>query len=133
MHTVGWLESGLVTCYENMVVDLEILRTLIGDFTPFPVDNDALAFDAHLEVGHGGHFLGAAHTLERFRECFYRPLLSSSENFERWKRNGSKDAAQRAGDIWRAHLAAYEPPPLKDAIRLELEEYVTRRRAELGD
>jgi trimethylamine:corrinoid methyltransferase-like protein len=30
-------------------------------------------------------------------------------------------------------LEAYEPPPLDDAIRAELEEYVTRRRAELGD
>jgi trimethylamine--corrinoid protein Co-methyltransferase len=44
---------------------------------------------AHQEVGHGGHFLGAVHTLERFRECFYRPLLSSTENFERWKTLGS--------------------------------------------
>ena len=27
----------------------------------------------------------------------------------------------------------YEPPPLDDAVRGELQEYVTRRRAELGD
>jgi trimethylamine--corrinoid protein Co-methyltransferase len=30
-------------------------------------------------------------------------------------------------------LAEYEAPPLDDAIRTELEEFVTRRRAELGD
>ena len=51
-----------------------------------------MAFGAHEEVGHGGHFLGAAHTMERFRTCFYRPLLSSSENYERWMRNGGRDA-----------------------------------------
>jgi len=39
-------------------------------------------------VGHGGHFLGAAHTMERFRTCFYRPMLSSSKNYERWMRDG---------------------------------------------
>jgi trimethylamine--corrinoid protein Co-methyltransferase len=133
MHSVGWLESGLVTCYEKMIVDLEILRTLIGDFTPFEVDDEALAFDAHLEVGHGGHFLGAAHTLERFRTCFYRPLLSSSENFERWTRNGARDAAARSAEIWHAELEAYEQPPLDEAIRSELEEFVSRRRTELGD
>ena len=33
------------------------------------------------------------HTMERFRTCFYRPLLSSSENYERWMRNGGVDAA----------------------------------------
>jgi trimethylamine--corrinoid protein Co-methyltransferase len=84
-------------------------------------------------VGHGGHFLGAAHTLERFRDCFYRPLLSSTENYERWQRNGGRDAADRAGDIWRQKLETYEQPPLDSGIRAQLDEYVTRRRAELGD
>jgi trimethylamine---corrinoid protein Co-methyltransferase len=133
MHTAGWLESGLVSCYEKLIVDLEILRTLEHEFTPITIDEASLAFDAHLEVGHGGHFLGAAHTLERFRDCFYRPLLSSSENFERWTRNGARHAGERAADIWRAELEAYEPPPLDDGVREELEEYVARRRRELGD
>jgi trimethylamine--corrinoid protein Co-methyltransferase len=73
------------------------------------------------------------HTLERFRECFYRPLLSSTENFERWKKNGSLDATARAANIWRRTLEEYEQPPLDEATRAELEEYVVRRRAELGD
>jgi trimethylamine---corrinoid protein Co-methyltransferase len=133
MHSAGWLESGLVSCYEKFVIDVEILRMLEEEFTPLEVDEASLAFDAHVEVGQGGHFLGAAHTLERFRECFYRPLLSSTENFERWKRLGARDAAARAGEIWRATLDEYEQPPLDDGVRAELEAYVTRRRAELGD
>ena len=133
MHSAGWLESGLVSCYEKFVVDIEILRMLQEEFTPLEVDEASLAFDAHLEVGAGGHFLGAAHTLERFRDCFYRPLLSSTENFERWNRLGARDATERAGELWRATLEEYEQPPLDDGIRAELEAYVTRRRAELGD
>ena len=35
--------------------------------------------------------------------------------------------------IYQDKLEAYEAPPLDDAIRAELEEYVTRRRTELGD
>jgi trimethylamine--corrinoid protein Co-methyltransferase len=133
MHAAGWLEGGLVSCFEKFVVDIEILRMLQEEFTPLEIDDASLAFDAHLEVGHGGHFLGAQHTMERFRTCFYRPLLSSSQNYERWKRNGGLDATARAGEIYRATLDAYEQPPLDDAIRAELEEYVVRRRAELGD
>ena len=34
---------------------------------------------------------------------------------------------------WRATLESYEEPSLDAAIREELAEYVTRRRAELGD
>jgi trimethylamine--corrinoid protein Co-methyltransferase len=133
MHSAGWLESGLVSCYEKFIVDVELLRMLQHEFQPLEINDDTLAFGAHEEVGHGGHFLGAAHTLERFRDCFYRPLLSSTENFERWQRNGGKDATERAGEIWRKTLDEYEQPPLDDAIRDELQEYVTRRRAELGD
>jgi trimethylamine--corrinoid protein Co-methyltransferase len=71
--------------------------------------------------------------LERFRTCFYRPLLSSSDNFERWTRKGRPDADARAGEIYQRTLDQYQPPPLDDAIREELEEFVIRRRAELGD
>jgi trimethylamine--corrinoid protein Co-methyltransferase len=133
LHAAGWLEAGLVSCYEKFIVDIEILRQLKHEFTPIDFDDEALAFGAHEEVGPGGHFLGAAHTLERFRECFYRPILSSTENFERWQRNGGKDTTERAGELWRKTLEEYEEPPMDDAIKAELKEYVDRRRVELGD
>ena len=133
MHAAGWLEGGLVSSYEKLVVDVELVRMLQVEFTPLDIDEASLAFDAHVEVGHGGHFLGAAHTLEHFRDCFYRPLVSSSTNFERWTRDGGKDAAARAGEIYRRRLDEYEAPPIDEAVREELEDYVNRRRAELGD
>ena len=133
MHAAGWLESGLVSCYEKFIVDVEVLRMLKEEFTPLEIDEASLAFGAHEEVGPGGHFLGAAHTLERFRDCFYRPLLSSTENFERWKRLGGRDATARAGEIWRSTLEAYEQPPLDEGLAGELNAFVDRRRRELGD
>ncbi len=133
MHTAGWLEGGLVASPEKFVIDVEILRMLIHEFTPLEFNEDSLAFGAHVEVGHGGHFLGAEHTMERFRSCFYRPLLSSSQNFDRWSREGHKDAAVRAGEIATKTIDNYQEPPMEDAIREELQDYVIRRRRELGD
>ena len=122
-----------MACYEKFIIDVQVLEMLQKEFTPLEIDEASLAFGAHEEVGHGGHFLGAAHTMERFRTCFYRPLLSSTANYERWLKQGGKDATVRAGEIYKKTLAEYEPPPLDDAIREELADYVTRRRAELGD
>jgi trimethylamine--corrinoid protein Co-methyltransferase len=133
MHSAGWLEGGLVSCYEKFIIDIELLKMLQVEFTPLEITEDSLAFGAHEEVGHGGHFLGAAHTMERFRDCFYRPMLSSSANFERWIKLGGKDTAARAGEIWRAKLDSFEAPPLDEAIRAELDDFVARRRRELGD
>jgi trimethylamine--corrinoid protein Co-methyltransferase len=133
MHSAGWLEGGLVSSYEKFIVDVEILRMLKHEFTPLEIDEASLAFDAHQEVGQGGHFLGAMHTLERFRDCFYRPLLSSTDNFDRWSRGGGLDANARASELWRETLENYEQPPLDAGTDEQLREYVTRRRAELGD
>jgi trimethylamine---corrinoid protein Co-methyltransferase len=133
MHSAGWLESGLVSCFEKFIVDVEILRMLQEEFKPLEVTDETIAFSAHEEVGAGGHFLGATHTLERFRDCFYRPLLSSTENFERWNRLGARDTATRAGEIWQKTLDEYEEPTLDPAIREELAEFVSTRRTELGD
>ncbi|MDE3191800.1 MAG: trimethylamine methyltransferase family protein [Acidobacteriota bacterium] len=133
MHSAGWLESALVSCYEKFVTDVETLRMLHEVFKPLEINEETLAYSAHQEVGQGGHFLGAAHTLERFRECFYRPLVSSTENYERWNRNGGRDTATRATDIWRKTLDEYEQPPIEPDLQAELKAYVDRRRTELGD
>ncbi|HEY2209059.1 MAG TPA: trimethylamine methyltransferase family protein [Gaiellaceae bacterium] len=133
MHSAGWLESALVSCYEKFVVDVEQLRMMHAAFEPLTIDEETLAYSAHQEVGQGGHFLGAAHTLERFRECFYRPLVSSTENFERWKKNGANDAAARASEIWHKTLDEYEKPAIDQSLEAELKAFVDRRRKELGD
>ena len=39
----------------------------------------------------------------------------------------------RAEGLWREALERYEPPPLDDAVREELLEFVARRTRELGD
>lgn len=130
-QSAGWLEGGLVTSFEKFAADCELLDLLLHQFTPVEINEDALAFRAHDEVRHGGHFFGAAHTLERFRTCFYRPIVFSTDNFDRWSRMGGLDTAARATRRWQELLETYEQPPLDDAIKAELDEYVARRRAEI--
>jgi trimethylamine--corrinoid protein Co-methyltransferase len=133
MHTAGWLDSGLVACYEKFMLDIEALRILQRELVPLEIDDETLAFGAHEEVGHGGYFFGAAHTLERFRECFYRPMIFTTDGHDRWKKNGALDAAARANGKWRDLIADHVPPPLDDGVREELDEYVARRRPELAE
>jgi trimethylamine---corrinoid protein Co-methyltransferase len=69
--------------------------------------------------------------MERFRDCFYRPFLSSSDNYDRWSRNGKKDTATRANEIYKKMLEEYEAPAIDIAIKEELDEYVAKRSKEL--
>ena len=131
MHTAGWLEGGLVSSYDKFVLDVEILQSLMVEFTPLEFNESSLAFDAHLEVGHGGHFLGAAHTMDRFRDCFYRPFLTNSDNYERWTRLGSRDTRARAEEIWKKKLEDYVMPDMDPSTLLELSDFVAQRKSQL--
>ncbi|MFZ2228563.1 MAG: trimethylamine methyltransferase family protein [Candidatus Nanopelagicaceae bacterium] len=131
MHTAGWLEGGLVSSYDKFIVDIEILQSLMAEFTPLEFTESSLAFDAHLEVGHGGHFLGAAHTMDRFRDCFYRPFLTNSDNYERWNRLGARDTRARAAEIWQKKLDDYVMPEMDSAVLLELTDFVAERKSQL--
>jgi len=132
MHAAGWLEGGLVSSYDKFIVDVEILQTLMAEFTPLEFNESSLAFDAHVEVGHGGHLLGAAHTMERFRDCFYRPFLTNSDNYERWTRLGQKDTRARAEEIWKDRLEKYEKPEMDASILEGLTDFVNKRKSELA-
>ena len=131
-HGAGWMEGGLVASYEKMIVDAELLQMMSEFLQPIEVNEDTLGLDAIAEVGPGGHFFGAAHTLARFETAFYAPMLSDWRNFETWREAGAKDTTQRANAIWKQLLAEYQPPPLDPAIDEAVRDYVERRKREGG-
>ncbi len=132
MHAAGWLEGGLTASFEKMIVDAELLQGMAEFLRPLVVDDDTLGLDAVREVGPGGHYFGAAHTLARYESAFYAPILSDWRNFESWREAGAEDATRRANRIYRRILETFEPPPLDPAIAEAIDAFVERRRAEGG-
>ena len=132
LHGAGWLEGGLTASAEKFIMDVEMLQMFAELFKPVSLDADSLATHAIAEVGHGGHFFGTDHTIERFETAFYSPLLSDWSNFENWRDRGSVDATQRAHQIYRETVAAHEPPPMDEARREEIDAFIARREAEGG-
>ena len=132
MHAAGWLDAGLVTGYEKLICDLDIIASLSVEYGPIVVDDEELALDAIREVGHGGHFFGVDHTMSRFRTCFHRPAVASKQNIERWRAAGSLTAEQRAEALWRERLDAHVPPPIDADIEREVDAYIAARTLELS-
>jgi trimethylamine--corrinoid protein Co-methyltransferase len=130
-HAAGWLHGGLTASLEKLVIDAEILQMVAASLQPFEVNSDTLALDAIREVGPGGHFFGSAHTMERYQQAFYAPLLSNWSNYESWLEAGSINTEQRANQIWKQLLREYQQPPIDAAIDEELRDYVTRRKREI--
>ena len=132
MHAAGWLGGGLTASFEKLIIDAEMLQMMAAYFEPFVVNDDTLAMDAIREVGPAGHFFGAAHTMERYEQAFYTPLLSNWDNFDTWVERGQVNAETRANQIWKQLLEEYEQPPLDAGINDALLDYVARRKREIS-
>jgi len=132
MHAGGWLEGGLTCSFEKLILDAELLQMQAAFLQPVTIDDDSLGLEAIAEVGPGGHFFGSAHTLERYENAFYQPILSDWRNFETWQEDGARTATQRANEIWKRLLREYEKPPIDAAIEEELQAYMARRKQEIS-
>ena len=133
-HAAGWLEGGLIASPEKFVMDCEVLQMIQRYLEPeiCATGPEDIALDAIREVGSNGHFFGIQHTQDRYEKAFYQPFVSDWRNFEAWNLDGAKWTAERANGVAKEILNTFEAPPMDEAIREELAEFVTRRKAEGG-
>jgi trimethylamine--corrinoid protein Co-methyltransferase len=100
---------------------------------PVIVDEEEMGFTAMAEVGPGGHFFGAQHTLARYSAAFYQPLISDWRNYPSWDASGRPTAEKKANALWKQALAEYRPPPLDPGALEAIDSFVARRVSEGGE
>jgi len=132
IHAVGWMEGGLRASFEKMILDADLCGMVMRFMDPIDFTEGGLALDAVRDVGPGGHYFGTPHTLERFRDAFYKPLLSDWRNYETWDEAGRPETKEKMIELVDVFMSSYQEPPMDPAVRSELEEFVERRRAEGG-
>ena len=126
LHSAGWLEGGLVTGYEKLVLDADRLGAYAKLLTGFNTDENSLAQSAYHEVAPAGHFLGSQHTLANYKNAYYEAKLSDSNSFEQWSDSGGLDTAQRANQYWKKLLEEYQAPLIDPATDEELQAYMQK-------
>ncbi len=114
IHDTGYIESGLTASCEMMVVCDEIIgfvrRLMRGiEFTP-----ETLALDVIDQVGPGGSYLAAPHTMQHFREVWY-PRVLDRHNHHGWMQAGQPTAIKTAREVARDAIANHQPVPLPPA------------------
>lgn len=131
-HAHGWMEGGLTTGFEKTILDSEMIGMMgaLRGGIDFSDTDEAMA--AIAEVGPGGHFLGAPHTVARYETAFHSPILADWRPYEFWEQAGAPDAAERATVRWQEMLSAYTPPPMDPGIAEALAAYIARRTEEIG-
>ncbi len=133
-HAAGWLEGGLIASPEKFIMDCEVLQQIQRYMDPSicATGPDEIALDAIKSVGNAGHFFGIQHTQDRYTTAFYQPFLSDWKNYEGWAAAGGVWTPERAHIMFKEIISSFEAPPMDPAIREELSDFVTRRKAEGG-
>ncbi|MEM7667973.1 MAG: trimethylamine methyltransferase family protein [Pseudomonadota bacterium] len=133
LHSAGWLEGGLSTGYEKLVLDADRLGAYQVMLQGLPIDDNAIASAAYDDVEPAGHFLGSGHTMANYETAYYDAVMSDSESCEQWEERGEKDSLTRAHERWKTMLSSYEAPPLDEGTLEELQDFVARKKAATAD
>jgi len=125
VHDVGYLEAGLTTSPEMIVFTAETISMMRHFMNGVPLDAGSLALEVIHQVGPGGDFLTAKHTLKHFREL-WQPTLFSRQRAEDWIAQGSKRLGERLKEKTVAIIEEHQPEPLPDSVRSEID-YVLKK------
>lgn len=132
LHAAGWLNGGLTASFEKLIIDAELLQMMQAYCQPFAVTPETLAMEAIRDVGPAGHYFGTAHTLARYENAFYRPLVSNWDNYDSWVERGRETAPQKANRVWKQLLSDYQKPQLDPGTDEALRDFVARRKREIA-
>jgi trimethylamine---corrinoid protein Co-methyltransferase len=130
MHAAGWLEGGLVGSFEKFALDLELLGWFRRLREGIGFTDEELALETIRQMGPGGLYLEAEHTMVHFKEWLPMNPLFLTPDHAAWNDAGRPSTEQTANTLWKKLLARYEDPGIDPAVDDELQAYMARRRAE---
>lgn len=125
VHSAGWLEGGLCFGYEKFINDVEALQTVAELCAVTPEDEDSLGWSALEDVQPGGHFFATEHTMARYKDAFYEPLVADLSNFGAWTEAGEMTSSQRATGVWQQILRDFQAPAHSQAVAERIASYIS--------
>jgi trimethylamine--corrinoid protein Co-methyltransferase len=114
LHDVGYLETGLLTSYESIVLGNELVGYARQFMREVPVDDYSLALDEIRAAGPGGNHLATKYTRKHHREFWTADLLDHSMH-DRWAADGALTLLERV----RERVAQLRAAPRPFALSAE--------------
>ncbi len=120
LHDVGYLESGMQSSYQTIVLGDELVGYARALLVEVDVDDEALALNEIDTAGPGGNHLGRDYTRLHHR-AFWQPSLLDRNAYERWRTAGATTLKERVQIQTTALREAPRGFVLEDSIRRRLD------------
>jgi len=130
VHDVGYLESGLTSCMEMILLCDEIIAMCRRLTRGVELDADSFAGDLIDSIGPGGGYLDSDHTAENFRKAHWLPRFMNRQRYQPWKEDGGPTMYDRLNAEVKAILQKHRAQPLADDQRKEIARIIAAREAQ---
>ena len=107
---------------DQLFIDNEMISLVKRMCRGIKVDEDTVALDVIAQVGPGGNYLAAEHTVANFRQELWFPRLFDRKIWAVWEEEGAQDIADRARQ--KVASAKQNGPPLEEAVNKEIMDIV---------
>jgi trimethylamine--corrinoid protein Co-methyltransferase len=125
VHDVGYIESGLTTSFEMIVLTDELIAMTDHLMKGIQISDETLMLDEVDQVGPGGHFLDTQQTLGRFRDFWYPGLLDRRRRPE-WLKAGAPTMGQRLNARVKEIIKEHRPKPLEPEKKRKVQEILAK-------
>jgi trimethylamine---corrinoid protein Co-methyltransferase len=126
LHDVGYLESGLQSSYQTIVLGDELVGYARALLVEVGVDDEALALNEIDAVGPGGSHLGRGYTRAHHRDA-WAPALFDRATCDRWRAGGATTLKERVEARTAALRAAPRAFTLDAAVQERLAATVAKK------
>jgi trimethylamine--corrinoid protein Co-methyltransferase len=112
VHDVGYINNGLTTSLEQLVVSDEVIgmvRRIVGGIE---ISEETMALSLIEEIGPGGNFLSHKHTLKHIRDEIHLAKLFDRTAENTWTKAGRRAVYQVAREKAEKILKEHYPQPL---------------------
>jgi len=128
---MGGLEVAKTMVPELLVIDNEILESMLRVVRGYEINDDTLALDIIRKVGAGGHYLAEKHTLNNFLKEHWVPKISDRKPYDTWEKTGAKDIVKVAKEKVKEILATHRPEPIPKDVQKEISQILKRYEKEV--
>ncbi|MDR2301524.1 MAG: trimethylamine methyltransferase family protein [Deltaproteobacteria bacterium] len=127
-HSAGVLASRATFGYEKFMSDLEMISMLDYAKKPLAVNDDTLALETIMDVGHEGVFFNQKHTLKNARDYPFYPRVAPLGQVR--TRPLSERILANADKAMEKSLSTYQPPEMDKTVRNELRMLLVSRKVD---
>lgn len=125
IHDVGYMESGLTTSFEMIVLTDELVALADNLMKGIEINTDTLMLDEIHNVGPGGHFMDTEQTFARFRDFWYPSLIDRKRRPE-WLEAGGDTMGQRLTARVKEIIAEHRPKPLAPDKKAKIQDILAQ-------